>query len=115
MSGKLHRAASLGRPVVEIDAAGNQDVDWIPYPHSNQSTSSQKKARLPLVRRGLANLTEIMVDVRALLRDNSLRSEFDDLLAAVREPYNRLQQWLEEWPKVYTITEEPVPQLLTLR
>ncbi|KAJ5569742.1 uncharacterized protein N7459_009172 [Penicillium hispanicum] len=107
--------ANLDRPVPSIHVGGNHDVDWIPYPRSNQITYSPKPAYLPQVRQGLVELTELVAEARGLLSDKGSRTRFHELVQRAEEPYNRLQRWLANWPEPSEIRKEPNPQLLTLR
>lgn len=105
---KLHKDANLASPVNRVQLSGSGDVDWTPYPRSNQITYHSKPAQLPRLRAGLADLTTIMVRAQGLFYDEtSFRS--------LAEPYNCLQKWLEDWPDGSQAEKEPIPHLLMLR
>jgi hypothetical protein len=112
---KLHKMSVLPRPASGIGTGGEHDFDWTPYPRSNQITYATKRAQLPQVRQGLAELTEIMMQVEELLDDEELSSNFSAIFAKAEQPYTKLQQWLAAWPNASQIGNEPVPQLLIVR
>lgn len=112
---KLQRTANLAPPVSTTHVGGDHDVDWTPYPRSNQITYATKPAHLPRVRQGLAELTDIMVHIQELLYDEGLVMSFETLLARAEDPCHRLQRWLEGWPDASQIEKETVPQILILR
>lgn len=112
---KLRKNANLASPVCRVQQAGDRDVDWNPYPRSNQITYITKPAHLPQVRGGLADLTNIMMQVQGLFYDERLIGGFEALLAKAEDLYKRLQRWLADWPDGSQVGQEPIPQLLILR
>lgn len=112
---KLRKDAKLASPVCKVQQAGDRDVDWTPYPRSNQITYITKSAHLPRVREGLADLANIMMHVQELFRDEGLARSFEALLAKAENSYKRLQKWLADWPDGSQVGKEPIPQLLILR
>ncbi|KAJ5974241.1 hypothetical protein N7481_011451 [Penicillium waksmanii] len=115
MSMKLKKVATLSQPATKIDTGGDHDFDWIPYPRSNHITYTTKRAHLPEVRQGLAELTDIMLHIEKLRYDKELNSDFDLLMARAEVPYHQLQEWLVAWPSTSQIGIEPVSQILILR
>ncbi|KAJ5907529.1 Transcription factor [Penicillium taxi] len=115
MSIKLQRFANLEYPVSNIYAGGDHDFDWVPYPRSNQIAYDKKPAHLPKIRRGLVDLTIIMVEIKGLLDDAELHTNFRALQNRAKAPYDRLQNWLTDWPDLPKDEKDPIPQLLTLR
>ncbi|CAI7648316.1 unnamed protein product [Penicillium pancosmium] len=115
MSMKLQKVATLSKPASRIDVAGDHDFDWMPYPRSNQIMYAAKRAHLPQIRQGLAEMTDIILHVEYLLDDEELSMSFTALCARVEDPYNRLQQWLADWRDASQTRKEPIPQLLILR
>lgn len=115
MAMKLRKDANLAPPVCRVQQAGNNDVDWIPYPRSNQITYITKPAQLPQVREGLAVLTNIMMEVQGLFYDERLIGNFEALLRKAEDSYKCLQRWLADWPDGSQVGKEPIPQLLILR
>lgn len=112
---KLRKNANLASPVCRVQQAGDRDVDWTPYPRSNQITYITKPAHLPQAREGLADLTNIMVQVQGLFHDKDLVENFEALLAKAEDLYKRLQRWLADWPDGSQVGKESIPQLLILR
>lgn len=115
MSMKLKRVTILSQPAYEADIGGDHDLDWIPYPRSNQIAYAAKRAHLPQVRQGLADLTAIMLQIEKLRHDKELESSFDLLMAKAEMPYNQLQELLSSWPTASQVEKEPISQLLILR
>lgn len=74
-----------------------------------------KRAHLPQIRQGLAEMTHIILHVEYLLDDEELSMSFTALCARVEDPYNRLQQWLADWRDASQTRKELIPQLLILR
>jgi hypothetical protein len=115
MSMKLRRVTSLPPPIYEISMVGNADYEWTPYPRSNKITYAPMLARLPQLRRGMAELTSIMVNVQELLHDHNMASSIDDLSGKAEDSYERLLRWLANWPDPPQIEKEPISQVLILR
>lgn len=112
---KLGEDADLASPKYSMQQAGDCDVDWTPYPRSNQITYITKPAHLPQVRVGLADLTNIVMHVQELFCDERSMGSFEALLAKAEDSYKRLQRWLADWPDGSQAGKEPTPQLLVLR
>jgi len=112
---KLRKVTSLPPPISNILVGGAVDFEWTPYPRSNQITYATKLAHLPQLRQGMAELTDIVAHVQELLYDHSLATSIHDLSERAEGPYQRLQQWLANWPSTSQIEKEPIPQVLTLR
>lgn len=112
---KLRKDADLASPICRVQQAGDCDVDWTPYPRSNQITYVTKPAHLPRVREGLAELTNIMLLVQRLFHDEKLIGDFGALSEEAGHSYERLQRWLADWPDGSQLGKEPIPQLLVLR
>lgn len=112
---KLKRVTILSQPAYEADIGGDHDLDWTPYPRSNQIAYAAKRAHLPQVRQGLADLTAIMLQIEKLRHDKELESSFDLLMAKAEMPYNQLQELLSSWPTASQVEKEPISQLLILR
>lgn len=112
---KLQKDANLASPVNRVQLSGSGDVDWTPYPRSNQITYHSKPAQLPRLRAGLADITTIMVQVQVLFYDETLFRSFRSPLEQAAEPYNCLQKWLEDWPDGSQAEKEPIPHFLILR
>lgn len=112
---KLKKVATLSQPSTKIDTGGDHDFEWTPYPRSNQITYTTKRAHLPEVRQGLAELTDIMLHIEKLRHDMELSSDFDLLMARAEVPYHQLQEWLAAWPSTSQIGKEPISQILILR
>lgn len=94
---------------------GDADFEWTPYPRSNKITYAPKLARLPQLRQGMAELTDILAHVQELLHDQRLASSTQGLSESAEIPYERLRQWLANWPNPLQIDKEPIPQVLILR
>jgi hypothetical protein len=112
---KLKKVATLSQPATRIDTNGDHDLDWTPYPRSNHITYPTKRAHLPEVRQGLAELTDIMLHIERLRYDKELSSNFNLLMAKAEVPYQQLQEWLAAWPSTLQIRKEPISQILVLR
>ncbi|KAJ5143825.1 Transcription factor [Penicillium bovifimosum] len=116
MSIELPRAAPVAYPTCEVERCGNEDVNWTPYPRSNKITCDTKPARLPQVREGLAQVAQILVDVKTLVSDkHHRRASSTELWGKANGPFERLTDWLQQWPGVAEIQNDPVPQVLLLR
>lgn len=115
MSSKLQRGYSLIQPVNGLEVGGDNDCDWTPYPRSNQVTFATQPARLPQIRRGLSDLTQIQIHIHGIMNEEHLCGDFSVLLDKAEGPYNRLQAWLATWPDTSKMGNEPIPQLLILR
>lgn len=112
---KLHKVANLALPAFTLNVEGDNDCDWTPYPRLNQINYTTKPAHLPQVRQGLRELAVILVDFQELSHNVELCGNFQALLAKARGPYDRLQQWLADWPSASQVGAELAPQLLILR
>ncbi|KUM60128.1 hypothetical protein ACN42_g7010 [Penicillium freii] len=115
MSIELQKIAPLAYPTSNVKLCGNEDLDWVPYPRSNNITYDKKPARLPQVRDGLAEVNIILVDVQKLLSDKSRGASFKKLWNKAQDPFGRLNSWLQRWPSVPEIQRNSVPQVLLLR
>jgi hypothetical protein len=115
MSVEQRRISPLAYPTTDVTLCGKDDFDWTPYPRSNKITYHKKPARLPEVRQGLAEITKVLVDVRKLASDKSKGISFEELWKGAKGPFDRLTAWLQHWPTVSEIEQDPVPQVLVLR
>ncbi|KAJ6032138.1 Transcription factor [Penicillium herquei] len=115
ISTKLQKDPSMVQPLSSGDLGADNDFDWTPYPRSNQASYSNSPARLPLMRTGLAKLTEISIHIQELFDDENLREDFRSLLDKAEVPYTHLEQWLASWPDASQIGQQSTPQLLVLR
>ncbi|KAJ5666219.1 Transcription factor [Penicillium maclennaniae] len=115
MSVKMRRVTSLPPPISKVSMGGDADFEWTPYPRSNKITYAPKLARLPQLRQGMAELTDILAHVQELLHNQTLVSSIQDLSERAEVSYERLRQWLANWPKPPQIEKEPIPQILILR
>ncbi|OQE41917.1 hypothetical protein PENCOP_c004G06245 [Penicillium coprophilum] len=115
MSIELQKIAPLPYPISDVNLCGNEDFDWTPYPRSNKITYDKKPARLPEIREGMSGITRILIDVQKLISERNRGTSFDELWRKAEEPFDRLDAWLQHWPSVPEIQENPVPQVLLLR
>ncbi|KXG54107.1 Transcription factor [Penicillium griseofulvum] len=115
MSIEMQKISPLPYPTSDVKMCGSEDFDWTPYPRSNKITYDKKPARLPAVREGLAELTRILVDVQKLVSEKNHGTSIDELWRKAEEPFDRLNAWLQHWPSVAEIQQDPVPQMLLLR
>ncbi|KAJ6108528.1 Transcription factor [Penicillium sp. IBT 18751x] len=115
MSVKMRKVTSLPPPMSKVSMGGDADFEWTPYPRSNKITYAPKLARLPQLRQGMAELTDILAHVQELLHNESFVSSIQDLSERAEVSYERLRQWLANWPKPPQIEKEPIPQILILR
>ncbi|KAJ5324749.1 Transcription factor [Penicillium atrosanguineum] len=111
----LNSVTSLPPPISKVSMGGDADFEWTPYPRLNKITYAPKLARLPQLRQGMAELTDILAHIQELLHDQSLASSIQALSAMAEAPYERLRQWLANWPDPLQIEKEPTPQVLILR
>ncbi|KAJ5825097.1 Transcription factor [Penicillium robsamsonii] len=115
MSIELQKIAPLPYPTSDVKLCGNEDFDWTPYPRSNKITYDKKPACLPKVREGLAEITRILVDVQKLVSEKARGTSCDELWRKSQGPFDCLNTWLQQWPSVSEIQQNPVPQVLLLR
>ncbi|KAJ5995606.1 Transcription factor [Penicillium waksmanii] len=73
----------LPLPVSEIEIGGDHDIEWSPYPRSNQVAYTTKK--------GLVDLTDVMLHVEKLLDDDEVNSDFEDVFVKAEALYKGLQ------------------------
>lgn len=115
MSVELQKTVPLMSPICDVRMCGNEDFDWTPYPRSNKITYDKKPARLPEVREAWAEITILLVDVQKLISDKRRGTRIDEIWKNAKEPFDRLTAWLQRWPSVDEIQQDPVPQVLLLR
>ncbi|KAJ9492298.1 hypothetical protein VN97_g902 [Penicillium thymicola] len=115
MSIELQKIAPSAYPTSNVKLCGNEDLDWTPYPRSNNITYDKKPACLPQVRDGLAEVNIILVDVQKLVSDKIRGASFEELWKKAQDPFDRLNSWLQRWPSVPEIQRNSVPQVLLLR
>ncbi|KAJ5098565.1 hypothetical protein N7532_005566 [Penicillium argentinense] len=113
MSMKMQKIVNLALPVSKVHVGGDHELDWTPYPRSNQISYVTKPAHLPRVRQGPTELTYIMLHLQEFLYDKTM--SFQTLFAEVENPYNPLRWWLAGWPDASKTGKEPIPQFLVLR
>lgn len=95
--------------------SSDDEVDWTPYPRSNQITYATQPAHLPSLRYGMADLADIMAHIQSLFFDEELKLSFRALVAQAEIIFLRLQNWLADWPDAVRFGKEPMSQLLILR
>ncbi|KAJ5171393.1 Transcription factor [Penicillium coprophilum] len=115
MSTELQKIVPLPYPTSDVKLCGSEDFDWTPYPRSNKITYDKKPARFPEIRQGMAGITRILVDVQRLISERNRGTSLDELWRKAEEPFDRLDAWLQHWPSVPEIQQNPVPQVLLLR
>lgn len=107
--------APLEYPISDIKICGNDDVDWTPYPRSNKITYSKQPARLPEIRQGLVDIAKILSDVQKFIGPGNRAVGSDDLWKEAESSFDRLNTWLQRWPTVSEMQNDPVPQVLLAR
>ncbi|KAJ5747544.1 uncharacterized protein N7511_009240 [Penicillium nucicola] len=112
---ELQWVAPLVSPAMDIKLCGNQDLDWIPYPLSNQMTYDKRPARLPDVRDKTSQITTILIDIQTLVYQKNQGSSFEKLWRLAEEPFDQLTAWLDRLPQVHELKRDPIPQVLILR
>ena len=115
MSIELQKIVPLAYPTSEVKLCGEEDFGWTPYPRTNKITCDKKPARLPRVRKGLADIAIIVVDIQKLISEKRRGTGFDELWISANDPFERLIEWLKAWPSVPDIQRNPVPQVILLR
>lgn len=115
MSIELQKIVPLAYPTCGVKLCGDEDFGWIPYPRSNKITFDKKPAHLPQVRKGLAEITMILVDIQKLISEKRRGTSFNELWINANDPFDRLTDWLRRWPSVSAIQRDPIPQVLLLR
>ncbi|KAJ5402481.1 Transcription factor [Penicillium crustosum] len=115
MSIELQKNAPSAYPTSDVKLCGSKDLDWTPYPRSNNITYDKKPACLPQVRDGLAEVNIILLDVQKLVSDKSRGVSCKELWNKAQDPFDRLTSWLQRWPGVPEIQRNSVPQVVLLR
>ncbi|PWY73678.1 C6 transcription factor [Aspergillus heteromorphus CBS 117.55] len=85
---------------------------WTPYPRFNQVDYVKKPAHLRFVATKMIELTEIVIDVQALLFDKGLDMSIGELWMAAGGIYVRLKDCLGGLPDILDSEDEKVPQVL---
>lgn len=115
LSVELEMIAPLEYPLSDITICSNVDVDWTPYPRSNKITYSKQPARLPEIRQGLVEIARILSDVQKLIGSGNRGVDSDDLWRQAESSFDRLNTWLQHWPTVLEMQNDPLPQVLLTR
>ncbi|KAK9847630.1 hypothetical protein MYU51_018497 [Penicillium brevicompactum] len=115
LSVELEMIAPLEHPLSDITICSNDDVDWTSYPRLNKITYSKQPARLPEIRQGLVDIAKILSDVQKLIGSGNRGVGSDDLWRQAESSFDRLTTWLQHWPTLSEMQNDPLPQVLLTR
>jgi hypothetical protein len=96
VSMELQRAPALKHPDSNLfsEEKATEKTMWSPYPLTNRLDYVRKPARLRYAMRKLADLTLITVDIQELLFEKVFEIPVEQLWAAARVFFSRLETWL---------------------
>ncbi|PLN79707.1 fungal-specific transcription factor domain-domain-containing protein [Aspergillus taichungensis] len=116
LSMELSNVADLPLPRVRLYPTSHPDKNilWTPYPHSNHIDYERKPSLLHYTMIGMADLSEINVQIQDLLFEKAFDLSVDEMWEAAETLYTRLGMWSRGLPSVLSSDEPQIPQIMFL-
>lgn len=117
LSMEMSNVADLPLPRVRLYPTSHpdQNILWTPYPRSNHLNYEQKPSLLHYTMIGMADLSEINVQIQDLLFLKAFDMNADEMWEAAETLYTRLGMWSRGLPSVLSPDKPQIPQVLFLQ